>query len=145
MNCSQCGTVNPKGTLFCNICFTPLGGGTIKTGNTLSGGASQGGTGGGNMATPVQLASPGATGKGFPRFIILENAQPTGQSITLPRPPYNPNLLIGRTDLKNGTVVDIDVNNYGGYDRGVSRKHAMLLYSNSSYFIEDWESTLELL
>jgi len=95
----------------------------------------------GGISQPLQLVSPGA-GRNSPRLIILENAQPTGQSISLPRPPYNPSILIGRTDLKNSIVVDIDVNNYGGYDKGVSRKHALLLYSNNTYFIEDRESTL---
>ncbi len=122
MTCSQCGTVNPQGTLFCNICFAPA----EQTGNLLP-------------VEPVQISNGHVRS---PRLIILENTIPTGQTITLPCPPYVSALLIGRTDLKNNIVVDIDVTMYGGFDKGVSRKHAKILYENNNFFIEDWESSL---
>jgi len=122
MTCSQCGTVNPQGTLFCNICFAPTG----RTDTLLPAG-------------PLQISNGPVRS---PWLIILENSIPTGQTINLPCPPYDSALLIGRTDLKNGIVVDIDVTMYGGFDKGVSRKHAKILYENNNFFMEDWESSL---
>ena len=124
MTCSQCGTINPQGTLFCNICFAP----NEQTDKSLP-------------VEPVQISNANVQVQS-PRLIILENTIPTGQTINLPCPPYSSVLLIGRTDLKNSIVVDIDVTTYGGLDKGVSRKHAKILYENNNFFIEDWESSL---
>lgn len=145
MTCSQCGTINPQGTLFCNICFSPLntgqnsnslsGSGNISQSNPLQG--NRGNTG----KKAIKMGTPGAM-INKPRLIIIENTQPTGQSIDFPTPPYKSDITIGRTDLKNSIVVDIDVNLYNGFDKGVSRKHARISYSNNNFFIEDWDSKL---
>jgi hypothetical protein len=127
MICSQCKTTNPRGTLFCNICFTPLNGDEKKD-EILA-------------VKPLQISNAQVQIEP-PRLIILENSFPTGQTINLPCPPCDSALLIGRTDLKNSIVVDIDVTIYGGLEKGVSRKHAKILYENNSFFIEDWESSL---
>jgi hypothetical protein len=126
MTCSQCGTVNPRGSLFCNICFSPIG--TVGQG--------------GGLPSPVKISAPDVLNNIIPRLIIIENTQPTGQSITLPKPPYTSEILIGRNDLKKGIIVDIDVSIYGGHDKGVSRKHAKISFSNNNFFIGDWESNL---
>ncbi|MBI2267109.1 MAG: FHA domain-containing protein [Armatimonadetes bacterium] len=86
------------------------------------------------------LASPQALQPSY-RLVVLENALPTGQTIPLPSPPYNGALLIGRNDLQQGVVVDIDLSRYGGYEKKTSRKHAKITCTGNQFFVEDWEST----
>ncbi len=71
---------------------------------------------------------------------------PTGISLVLVhdgrRLQLEPNtvLLVGRTDQKRGIIPDIDLGNYGGYDAGVSRRHAMIAVSERNCTVEDLES-----
>ncbi|MFQ3632640.1 FHA domain-containing protein [Roseiflexus sp.] len=46
-------------------------------------------------------------------------------------------VLIGRADPTRGIMPDIDLGPFGGYDAGVSRRHAILSYYNGAYRIED--------
>ncbi|MFN8570296.1 MAG: FHA domain-containing protein [Kouleothrix sp.] len=46
-------------------------------------------------------------------------------------------LLIGRKDNARGIFPDIDLGLDGGYDSGVSRRHAILACSNGAYSVED--------
>lgn len=76
----------------------------------------------------------------------LSNHNPVGVSLVLVhdgrRLQLEPNtvLLVGRTDQKRGIIPDIDLGNYGGYDAGVSRRHAMIAVSESNCTVEDLES-----
>ncbi len=47
--------------------------------------------------------------------------------------------LIGRKDVEADP--DIDLAPYGGVEKGVSRKHAMIIFDGGHYFIKDMEST----
>jgi pSer/pThr/pTyr-binding forkhead associated (FHA) protein len=51
-----------------------------------------------------------------------------------------PSLLIGRRDAARGVYPDIDLSGDGGYDAGVSRRHARLLYRHNGYILEDLQS-----
>ena len=99
------------------------------------------GPGSGATDTVTPERGLGTPQRSQPRFVLLDNAQPTGQVIDLPCGPYASPLLIGRNDLHGGTVVDVDVTRYGGYDKKVSRRHARLASDGTSYWVEDWEST----
>lgn len=46
-------------------------------------------------------------------------------------------LLIGRKDNARGIFPDVDLGLDGGFDAGVSRRHAILSYANGVYMIED--------
>jgi pSer/pThr/pTyr-binding forkhead associated (FHA) protein len=46
-------------------------------------------------------------------------------------------LLIGREDTANSIHPDIDLGQHGGYDAGVSRRHAILAYRDGVYHVED--------
>src|SRR5262249_16794713 len=46
-------------------------------------------------------------------------------------------LLIGRKDNGGGIFPDVDLGLDGGYDAGVSRRHAILSYQDGIYRIED--------
>ncbi len=47
--------------------------------------------------------------------------------------------LIGRKDVD--TDPDVDLTPYGGLEKGVSRKHAMIIFDDGHYYIKDMEST----
>lgn len=46
-------------------------------------------------------------------------------------------VLIGRADPTRGIKPDIDLGPFGGYDAGVSRRHAILSFRNGTYRVED--------
>jgi hypothetical protein len=46
-------------------------------------------------------------------------------------------LIVGRKDDKRGISPDVDLSNHGGYDAGVSRKHARLSLRGGTCMIED--------
>lgn len=45
--------------------------------------------------------------------------------------------LIGRADPTRGLMPDVDLGQFGGYDAGVSRRHAILSYKDGKYAVED--------
>ncbi len=49
-------------------------------------------------------------------------------------------VLIGRQDSARGFFPDLDLNNDGGYDSGVSRRHARISVNGEAAYIEDLES-----
>ncbi|MCG8351728.1 MAG: FHA domain-containing protein [Chloroflexales bacterium] len=49
-------------------------------------------------------------------------------------------LLIGRKDNAKGIFPDIDMGLDGGYDAGVSRRHAIISFQNGVFVVEDLES-----
>lgn len=60
---------------------------------------------------------------------------------TLPFPPGKTEILIGREDPISGVFPDVDLTDYGGDKRGVSRQHARIFVQGSQFFIEDLNST----
>lgn len=52
----------------------------------------------------------------------------------------NDELLVGRKDNQRGIYPDVDLGLDGGYDAGVSRRHALIMPSNSGYMLEDLAS-----
>ncbi len=46
-------------------------------------------------------------------------------------------VLIGRADPTRGIIPDVDLGPFGGYDAGVSRRHAILSYRDGMYRVED--------
>ncbi|MCS6839379.1 MAG: FHA domain-containing protein [Roseiflexus sp.] len=49
-------------------------------------------------------------------------------------------VLIGRADPARGIMPDVDLGPFGGYDAGVSRRHAILSYRDGTYRVEDLSS-----
>ncbi|HEY9840360.1 MAG: FHA domain-containing protein [Candidatus Sericytochromatia bacterium] len=119
--CSNCQTQNPAGTLMCNQCLMPL-----------TPPASPQGGGAGLAAGPA----------GAPRlrWVQIDNLQPTGCSLQLPDLDFEGEILVGRNDLANAVIVDLDLTRLGGIEHKVSRKHARLRYAGRQVTLEDWES-----
>ena len=80
-----------------------------------------------------------------PVFIPAPAVQPGGPALTLVvmnsgrriKLDISEDLLIGRKDNARGIFPDIDLGLDGGYDAGVSRRHAILAYKNGAFVIED--------
>ncbi len=49
-------------------------------------------------------------------------------------------LLVGRKDNQRGIFPDVDLGLDGGYDAGVSRRHAIITPSHGAYLLEDLAS-----
>ena len=58
----------------------------------------------------------------------------TGRQLRL---PVATTQLIGRRDEARGVVPEVDLGGDGGYDSGVSRRHAMLTCRDDEYYVED--------
>jgi hypothetical protein len=131
MICTQCGLDNPDGSLFCLDCAFPLNAALFPV-NPINAPA----------ASPnMQLVAGGASAAARARLVVIENLQPTGESISLPAGPYNSPLIVGRNDLVKGLVVDIDLAKLGGQKKRVSRRHAAIGCQNDTFTIEDLGST----
>jgi hypothetical protein len=145
MLCPYCQLDNPDGSLFCIYCAMPLAttqnsGLQLKpsTISTTGNNSSQGTI---NGSPHLQLyAGPRNSGIQA-KLVVIENMQPTGESIPLPSPPYDSSIIIGRNDLINGKVVDLDLVRVGGFDKRVSRIHATLGYDTDHFYIEDLGSS----
>lgn len=64
----------------------------------------------------------------------------TPEGSTLDIPPKD-EVVIGREDPISDVFPDLDLTNFGGMEKGVSRRHAVLHRSGAEYTIEDMGST----
>jgi pSer/pThr/pTyr-binding forkhead associated (FHA) protein len=55
--------------------------------------------------------------------------------------PVKDEVIIGREDPVSEVFPDLDLTNYGGMEKGVSRKHAVMLRSGAGYTVADMGST----
>jgi hypothetical protein len=148
--CPDCQVVNAVGSLFCLACSKPLG--LSMPVAPISGAQASPPTPAAGppvayLPTPLAPAAPGpistppgACATRCLRLIALENLLPTGLALKLPDTGYTGTLLVGRNDLANGTVVDLDLGDHGAQDRLVSRRHARLRYAEGLVYLADWES-----
>jgi len=49
--------------------------------------------------------------------------------------------LLGRSDPVDQIEPDVDLSIYGGFEQGVSRRHAIILWDENGYVLEDLGST----
>ena len=84
-----------------------------------------------SQEAPPEAANNGST---MPQHLRLQ--LPSGMIIDL---HGRETTLIGRKDIEADP--DIDLAPYGGVEKGVSRKHAMIVYDDGHYFVKDMEST----
>lgn len=125
--CSNCASKQFDGTIFCTEC-----GANLLTTN--------------RRETTVSLGQQGASGT------VPEAAPPASPTIAQEEPRVtlvvmnsgrrinlniSDDLLIGRKDNARGIFPDVDLGLDGGYDSGVSRRHAILARKNNRYVLED--------
>jgi pSer/pThr/pTyr-binding forkhead associated (FHA) protein len=139
--CWNCGAEQFDGTIFCLDCGASLIGDQGSRRETTA-------SLGQNTLIPEDVAKAipteptvvpepdsapvGTKGKEF--CLVVLNS---GQRLLL-EPERN--LLVGRKDKNRNIFPDVDIAEYGGYDAGVSRRHALLSLHNGHCILEDLSS-----
>ena len=126
--CNNCQSKQFDGTIFCSECGANLIP-AIRRETTMSLG--QRGPTGQLDPEPITIPSPAEAPGGPQITLVIMNS---GRRINL---VIGDDLLIGRKDNARGIFPDVDLGLDGGYDSGVSRRHAILAYKNSLYTVED--------
>jgi len=123
--CTKCGHRNRVGTLFCEDCGISLEAGGTATIPTRAIH--------GDPDEASARATWGAARIGANTQIILhvrDSAQPL---VLVP----TQRMVFGRSDSQSTTKPDIDLANYGGLEKGVSRQHAVLEFSEDTLMLID--------
>ncbi len=133
--CPHCNAQQLDGTIFCTDC----GGSLLVVGARKETTASLGQQLS-NVDLPTQptvIAAPEppqqATGGFTIRLVVLNS----GRRMVL---DASEELLIGRKDNAKGIFPDVDLGLDGGYDAGVSRRHAVITLQNGTCTIQDLDS-----
>jgi pSer/pThr/pTyr-binding forkhead associated (FHA) protein len=70
--------------------------------------------------------------------VLLVLASPDGSTLNI---PVKDEVVIGREDPISEIFPDLDLTGFGGMEKGVSRKHAVIHRSGADYTVEDMGST----
>ncbi len=125
LTCPNCRSSQLNGTIFCLEC-----GASLLTDSTSE---STREIGAGAEPITAGLSAKAVSGTNSDRSITLIVAH-TGDRLRL---EVTDELLIGRKDPSKDIHPDIDLGPQGGYDAGISRRHAILAHRDNGYVIED--------
>ena len=132
--CTNCTAKQLDGAIFCSESGASMIASTSRheTTASLNKGASAGGPSAVEESMPLVVNAPGATAPTLALVVIN-----SGRRIVL-----NPadDLLVGRKDNQRGIYPDVDLGLDGGYDSGVSRRHAIISAQNGGFVLEDLAS-----
>lgn len=98
------------------------------------------------VACAMPLAAPALPPAPAIKLVELENMKETGRTLPLPDRGWAGTLYLGRPDLTQGVVVDLDLASLDGHAKRVSRRHAKLHYVTragggpNEVRVEDWAS-----
>ncbi len=160
IKCPSCGSEYVAGTMFCENCGTYLVAGNEGNPDTLAPSVSFSGS---NLGSPAAGGQPAtAENSGTGQLSATEREAnvgtlplPANQEMpTLPTRARRLRLLIlntgrlsnwlpegdvqiGRTDRANGIFPQVDLDPEGGYEAGVSRKHAIITKLDDVFYIKD--------
>jgi hypothetical protein len=126
VKCPVCRRENPENALCCDECGSYLRGGSGKktallpvNGMAWMNGEETCGAPGVDVIYPLDL-----------KLTILDS----GCEVAV---PLTREVNLGRLDPVSGSFPDVDLTDYGGVDKGVSRRHAKVIRRGSEVFIED--------
>jgi pSer/pThr/pTyr-binding forkhead associated (FHA) protein len=127
IQCPACDYENPPGTLFCNECGVYLpAAGPLTTGSLP------------DEELPASQAdlwtSAGEDQKSAASTTLRITVLVSGRQIEL---PIKPEICLGRLDDTHGVFPDLDLTDEGALERGVSRRHARIHYTDDCFLIED--------
>ena len=125
--CPNCRTQQFDGTIFCLEC------GASTALESMPESTRQIGAGDGPQTSGLSSANSAAPTTSGPPSVLLVVVR-TGRQL---RYEISDTLLIGRTDMARSVIPDIDLGPEGGYDAGVSRRHAVISLHNGRCMIED--------
>lgn len=131
MLCPSCHNENISGAIFCLNCGISL----LSQDRTRDTTAMLGARPAARSAATAQPVRPPVQPAGERRLraTVLNN----GRQINL---PLAAPIMIGRQDNARGFFPDLDLSNDGGYESGVSRRHARIVIVNDATCVEDLES-----
>jgi hypothetical protein len=134
IRCSHCNAQQLNGTIFCSECGASLMSSEPRRETTTSLKKPTDGLPSVVEDVPHTVAAPGALA-GIPGIsMVVINS---GRRISL---EAGEELLVGRKDNQRGIYPDVDLGLDGGYDAGVSRRHAIITPGASGYVLEDLAS-----
>jgi pSer/pThr/pTyr-binding forkhead associated (FHA) protein len=130
--CNNCQSKQFDGTIFCSECGASLAP-NIRRETTMS----LGQRGLTDDLAPQAISAPDpAPAPDGPKITL--QIMNSGRRINL---DIGDDLLIGRKDNARGIFPDVDLGLDGGYDAGVSRRHAILAHKQNTYTVEDLGSS----
>jgi pSer/pThr/pTyr-binding forkhead associated (FHA) protein len=129
--CSHCSAQQLDGAIFCSECGATLiaSGPRRETTASLNRAATPGGPPVSEESTPLILDAPPQA----PRAVSLVVIN-SGRRISLDAAD---DLLVGRKDNQRGIYPDVDLGLDGGYDAGVSRRHALIVAAAAGFAVQD--------
>ncbi|MBN1890544.1 MAG: FHA domain-containing protein [Thermoflexales bacterium] len=126
VKCSSCAYQHPDGTLFCSQCGALLSGDVLHTKP---------------LVTP-EKAAPSAEPRA-PSVGSAEAEAPSALTILIKSsarqlsPPSRDEYILGRADATRDIFPDIDLTPDGGFEGGVSRRHARIYKQRGQLVVED--------
>lgn len=126
--CANCNAQQLVGTIFCSECGASMLGGSRRSETTTSlNPAASAGKPLFAESEPLELPVAGLAAL---CLLVLSS----GRRIEL---SVGDNLVVGRKDNQRGIYPDVDLGLDGGYDAGVSRRHAIIATSGDTVTLED--------
>jgi pSer/pThr/pTyr-binding forkhead associated (FHA) protein len=131
--CSHCNAQQLDGAIFCSECGATLFASPSRRETTASLNKAAGGFSSVEMIEPTVIAAPAPPTAPTVALVVINS----GRRISL---DAGQDLLVGRKDNQRGIYPDVDLGLDGGYDAGVSRRHAIITSRGGGYMIEDLAS-----
>lgn len=131
ITCQQCKSQNPVGALLCRDCGALLFDDLGVVGNTIY----MKEVAASIDPEPFRSEGPSVFNHGSKLFISIERTNEPLELEVLDKP-----LLVGRQGVHHASNPDIDLADYGGREKGVSRKHALLQRHRNRLIISDLDS-----
>jgi hypothetical protein len=132
--CSHCNAQQFDGTIFCSECGASLLVSTRSRETTASlNKAAAGGLSSVEELLPTTIDAPVPPGAPAVCLVVINS----GRRIVV---DGGQELLVGRKDNQRGIFPDVDLGLDGGYDAGVSRRHAIIAPHSGGFTIEDLAS-----
>lgn len=135
IRCSHCNAQQFEGTIFCSECGASLLAAAQRPETTAS--LNRAANGGSNVVekeAPLVIPAPDQSAGGPSICLVVINS---GRRIVL---EADGEMLVGRKDNQRGIYPDVDLGLDGGYDAGVSRRHALIVSQGNNYVLEDLAS-----
>ncbi|MBC8159834.1 MAG: FHA domain-containing protein [Roseiflexaceae bacterium] len=128
LRCPNCQSGQIDGTVFCTVCGASLAAPVRRQSTTLFKKGLRP-----EATEPVAMADaapPVAPSEARLALYVL----PSGRQMRL---KLQEELLIGRRDSGRGITPDVDLSDDGGFNAGVSRRHAIISWDEGDLFVED--------
>lgn len=129
--CTHCNAQQLDGAIFCSECGATMLASSRRGETTASlNRAAAGGPPTVEETPPMVIDAPVASGAPTVSLVVINS----GRRITIDAAD---DLLVGRKDNQRGIYPDVDLGLDGGYDAGVSRRHAIIALQGGGFVLED--------